>query len=85
MRRPIAPLLLLTLVLACQGDGPTEPTEQAEPFDLVAALRGPPDLTGLLPELERRVFIHYRRGFERPDGAGGGNGNGNGKGQGQGQ
>ena len=39
---------------------------------MVAALRGPPDLSGLLPELERRVFIHYRRGFAR-----GGNANGN--------
>ena len=79
MRRTIAPLLLLTLVLACQGDGPTEPTQEVEAFDLVAALRDPPDLSGLLPELERRVFIHYRRGAVRPDNPGGGNGNGNGK------
>ncbi len=81
MRRSIAPLLLLTLVLACQGDGPTDPTQEVEAFDLVAALRGPPDLTGLLPELERRVFIHYRRGAARPSNPGGGNGNGNGNGE----
>ncbi len=33
-------------------------------------LTSPPDLSGLLPQLERRVFIHYRRGFAKPEGKG---------------
>ena len=70
MRRAIPSLLFLAFVLACQGDGPTEPTEEFEAFNLAAKLRGPPDLSGLLPELERRVFIHYRSGFGKPEGRG---------------
>ncbi len=68
-----AALLVVVLVIGC-ADGPTmPPSVVAVPpaeFDLAARLAGPPDLSGLLPQLERRVFIHYRRGFAKPNGRG---------------
>ncbi len=66
-----AALLVVVLVIGC-ADGPTMPPSDVaastEEFNLAARLVGPPDLSGLLPELERRVFIHYRSGSARPEG-----------------
>ena len=67
MRRVLPFLILAVLVVACSGDTPVEPA--AAP-DLHAKLTGPPDLSGVLPQFERRVFIHYRPGFARPEGKG---------------
>jgi len=68
MRKALPLLLLLAIaVSACQDDSPVEPLV---PADLVASLQSPPDLSGQLPGLERRVFIHFRRGFGQPDGVG---------------
>ncbi len=66
MRRAVPFLLLTAAVLACQSDNPVGPTAPG----LHERLTSPPDLSGLLPQLERRVFIHYRRGFARPEGRG---------------
>lgn len=66
MRRTLSFLILTAAVSACQADSPVAPSAQ----DLQASLHSPPDLSGLLPQLERRVFIHYRRGSARPEGRG---------------
>lgn len=66
MRRLLPLVILSVLVVAC-SDTPQEP---ATAPDLHARLTGPPDLSGLLPELERRVFIHYRPGYAKPEGRG---------------
>ena len=66
MRRALSVLIFALAASACQGDSPVGPTAP----DLHASLLAAPDLTGLLPQLERRVFIHYRRGFARPEGRG---------------
>ncbi len=66
MRRAVPFLLLTAVVLACQSDNPVGPTVPG----LHERLTSPPDLSGLLPQLERRVFIHYRRGFAKPEGRG---------------
>ncbi|MCZ6761058.1 MAG: matrixin family metalloprotease [Gemmatimonadetes bacterium] len=74
MRRLLQFLIVTVLVMAC-SDIPQEPTVASG--DLHARLTSPPDLSGILPELERRVFIHYRPGYARPEGRGkpgGGNG-----------
>lgn len=81
MRRvlPFLGLSLSILVLGCNTDAPFEPA--AAP-DLHARLTAAPDLSGKLPQLERRVFIHYRRGFahkpRHPAGGGGPGGGGGG-------
>ena len=62
MGRALPFLLLTTVVLGCQSGNPVEPTVPG----LHERLTSPPDLSGLLPQLERRVFIHYRRGFAKP-------------------
>ncbi len=62
MRRAVPFVLLTAAVLACQSDNPLGPTAPG----LHERLTSPPDLSGLLPQLERRVFIHYRPGFARP-------------------
>ncbi len=67
MRRLLPFLGLTILVLGCSSDAPLAPA--AAP-DLHAKLTGPPDLSGILPELERRVFIHYRPGYAKPEGRG---------------
>jgi hypothetical protein len=68
MRRVLPFLIFAVLVVACSGDTPVEPA--TAPDDLHAKLTGPPDLSGVLPQFERRVFIHYRPGFARPEGRG---------------
>jgi hypothetical protein len=67
MRRAFPLLILAITVSACQDDSPVEPTILVDPE---ASAQAPPDLSDQLPGLERRVFIHYRRGFEKPDGVG---------------
>jgi hypothetical protein len=62
MRRAVPFVLLTAAVLACQSDNPVGPTAPG----LHERLTSPPDLSGLLPQLERRVFIHYRPGFAKP-------------------
>lgn len=66
MRRAVPFLLLTAAVLACQSDNPVGPTAPG----LHERLTSPPDLSGLLPQLERRVFIHYRPGYAKPEGRG---------------
>lgn len=66
MRRAVPFVLLTAAVLACQSDNPVGPTAPG----LHERLTSPPDLSGLLPQLERRVFIHYRPGFAKPEGRG---------------
>lgn len=82
MRRVLPFLSSTILVLGCSTDAPFEPA--AAP-DLHARLTAAPDLSGKLPQLERRVFIHYRPGYEHkpkhnpggggPEGGGGGSSN----------
>ncbi len=66
MRRLLPLVILSVLVVAC-SDAPQEP---ASTPDLHAKLTAPPDLSGTLPQLERRVFIHYRPGYAKPEGKG---------------
>ena len=68
MRRAfLLPILAIT-VSACQDGSPFEPTIRVDP---AASVQGPSDLSAQLAGIERRVFIHYRRGFQKPGGVGG--------------